>query len=98
MFCSGEPGKKSKGACDFKRPVIIIKKLSLDLCIVLPLTAQKKEGSWFADIEVSGTPHTVLLYQIRTIHKKRLDRFVCRLDNKDLSKVKQQLGELLGEI
>ena len=36
----------------FRRPVLIIKKLSGDACITLPLTSKQKIGTWFAEITV----------------------------------------------
>ncbi len=86
------PGSKDGG---FKRPVLVIKKLSSELCITLPLSAQKKEGSWFAEISCHDEPQWVLLYQIQTVHKSELREFLGRLEAKDLAKVKEKLGALL---
>ena len=88
----GDAKSKTGG---FKRPVIVIKKLSSELCITLPLSAQKKEGSWFTEISCHGEPQWVLLYQIQTIHKSELREFLGRLEVKDLVRVKEKLSNLL---
>lgn len=80
---------------NFMRPILIIKKLSSDLCIALPLTSKKKTGTWFADITIGGEKVCVLLYQIRTFNKKRFQRKIGELDEKDFNTVKEKLETLL---
>lgn len=79
----------------FRRPVLIIKKLSADLCIVLPLTSKEKNGTWFIDITFQGETRWVMLYQIRTLNKKRFYLKIGELDNADLARVKEKLEQLL---
>ena len=44
-------GKESYGKGNaFRRPVLILKKLSSETSIVLPITSQKKTGSWFDSV------------------------------------------------
>ncbi len=80
---------------NFRRPVLIIKKLSADLCIALPLTSKKKEGSWFLDITFQDEKRWVMLYQIKMLDKKRFYLKIGELDNLDLSRVKEKLEKLL---
>ena len=80
---------------DFRRPVLVIKKLSHNTCIAIPLTSKEKEGSWFAEITIQGERKKAMLYQIRMIHKKRFQRKICELDGKDFSYVKEKLKILL---
>ena len=80
---------------NFRRPVLIIKKLSADLCIALPLTSQEKIGTWFIDITFHGEKKWVMLYQIRTLNKKRFYLKISELDDADISKVKEKLETLL---
>lgn len=79
----------------FRRPVLIVKKLSGDSCIAIPLTSQKKIGSWFVDITIHSEKKWVMLYQIRMIHTKRFQRRMASLDEKDFMRVKEKLEELL---
>lgn len=79
----------------FRRPVLIIKKLNANSCIVLPLTSKNKTGTWFTDITFQGESKTVLLYQIRMINIKRFQRRLGVLDEGDYKKVKEKLKVLL---
>lgn len=80
---------------DFRRPILIYKKLSTDLCIALPMTSkEKKSGSWFIDVTFGGQTAWVLLYQIRVLNKKRFQRKIGELDEKDFLRVKQKLEKL----
>jgi len=89
-------GSESCGAGEnMRRPVLIIKKLSANTCICLPITRQKKQGSWFCGVRVRDSIQYVLLHQIRMLHSKR---FQCRLEtlNKaDFNRVKEKLEILL---
>jgi mRNA interferase MazF len=89
-------GSEALGKGDnFRRPVLVIKKLSADACIVIPLTSRKKEGSWFVDITLHQEEKTALLYQVRMLHIKRFQRKLGQLDESDFMRVKQKLGQLL---
>ncbi len=79
----------------FRRPILVIKKLSHDTCIAVPLTSKMKEGSWFAGITLGGENKWAMLYQIRMIHKKRFQRKIGELDDKDIALVKKKLKILL---
>src|SRR3989338_1946056 len=47
---------------NFMRPILILKKLSSDLCVGLPLTSKEKTGTWFTDITFDGQKICILLY------------------------------------
>lgn len=79
----------------FRRPILVLKKLSSDTCIALPLSSQLKTGSWFEEISFNGELRSVLLYQIRHIHKKRFQRKMGELDEKDMMCVRKKLEQLL---
>lgn len=80
---------------EFRRPVLVLKKLSSDLCVVLPLTSKSKSGTWFVDVTLHGETRWVMLYQIRTLHKKRFQRKMGQLDDMDFQRVKEKLETLL---
>jgi mRNA interferase MazF len=80
---------------NFRRPVLIVKKLSGDLCIVLPLTSKEKTGTWFIDITLQGEKKWAMLYQIRTLNKKRFTVKIGELDDTDFARVKEKLDALL---
>ena len=79
----------------FRRPILIIKKLSADLFIALPLTTKEKIGTWFIDVQLQGEKRWVMLYQIRTLNKKRLYLKIDELDDADFIRVKEKLETLL---
>ncbi len=79
----------------FRRPVLIIKKLNSNSCIVLPLTSKNKSGTWFTEITFQNEVKTVLLYQIKMINTKRFQRRLGVLDDNDFKKVKEKLKFLL---
>lgn len=89
-------GSESYGKGEkFRRPVLIVKKFSGDLCAALPLTSQEKTGTWFIDITLHGKKKWVMLYQIRTLNKKRFYLKMGQLDDTDMKRVKQKLETLL---
>jgi len=79
----------------FRRPVLILKKLSNYSFIGLPLSSQIKKGTWFTDVEINNEKQCVLLYQIRMYSKNRFQRRFATLDSNDLNKVKEKLDSLL---
>lgn len=80
---------------DYRRPILVIRKLSEDLCIALPLTSKKKIGTWFADILLNDESRCVMLYQIRTLNRKRFQRKMGEVSVEDFIKVKEKLESLL---
>ena len=80
---------------EFRRPVLVLRKLSSDLCVVLPLTSKSKLGTRFVDITLHGETRWVMLYQIRALHKKRFQRKLGQLDGTDFQRVKEKLEVLL---
>lgn len=89
-------GNESFGKGDnFRRPVLIIKKLSSCMCVALPLTSRYKIGTWFCDILINSNKRYVMLYQIRALNSKRFYVKIGRVDKEDLHKVKEKLKCLL---
>ncbi|MDR3642346.1 MAG: type II toxin-antitoxin system PemK/MazF family toxin [Candidatus Doudnabacteria bacterium] len=79
----------------FRRPVLVVRKLSSVSFIGIPLSTQPKIGSWFSSVLVNGVTQFVLLYQIRMFHVNRFQRRLATLENKDLIEIKQKLETLL---
>lgn len=79
----------------FRSPVLVLKKLSRQGFIGIPLSTQKKEGTWFAPITIMGEVQYVLLHQIRMFSANRFQRRLTTLDDKDFAKVKEKLEVLL---
>lgn len=89
-------GNESCGKGDtFRRPIIILKKLSEKCCIGIPLSTQKKVGTWFCDIKIMGGKQTALLYQIKMFNSNRFQRRLTTLEKDDFLLIKQKLESLL---
>lgn len=89
-------GAESFGKGDtFRRPVLVLKKLSRDLCVAIPLTSKQKIGSWFMEINVQDETRWLMLYQIKTIDTKRFQHRMISLSQKDFVRVKEKLEGLL---
>ena len=81
----------------FRRPVLIVRKLSQNSFIGLPMSTKHKEGTWYVSVTHSGgILNTINLTQIRYFDYRRLDKKVGMVDTIDFVKIKNQLGLLLG--
>lgn len=57
----------------FDRPVLVLKKFNLDVCLIVPLTTSGKKGKYYFPLgEIEGKNATAVLSQIRLIDRKRL--------------------------
>ena len=89
-------GSESSGkAPSFTRPILIVKKLSSDIYICLPLTTKQKEGNWYVPIFFEGIHQIVVLSQIKMMHSKRLQRRVGILSCVVFILIKEKLRDLL---
>ncbi len=79
----------------FRRPMLVIKKLSGKAAIVIPLTSQEKTGTWFQEIYIHGNRSWALLYQVRMMSTNRFQRRLATLDDTDFERVKKKLQQLL---
>lgn len=81
---------------EFRRPVLIIKKLSSTNFIVVPLSTQSKTWTWFASYSLHWVNYTALLYQIRMIHVNRFTKREAQMSLSDFEKIKKRLNNLLN--
>ena len=79
----------------FRRPILILKKLSPTTFIGIPLSTQPKHGSWFQMVKVFGINRYALLYQIRMFSTNRFQRRMTAVNKDDFIKVRQKLETLL---
>ncbi len=83
-----------KGAT-FRRPVLILKRLSGASCIGIPLSTKIKMGTWFAPISIDGHVQTALLYQVRMFSTNRFQRRLAVLEYNVLASIRKKLEILL---
>lgn len=80
----------------FRRPVLVIKKLSHDRAVVLPLTTQGRDSTWFFEITVSGRRSWVLLNQIRMVSALRFSKRQAVLPEPEFLVVKAACRTVIG--
>ena len=79
----------------YQRPVLILKKLSSESFVGIPLSTKEKTGSWFVDINIHNEKRYALLYQIRMFSANRFQHRFATLDKADFIRVKEKLKALL---
>ncbi len=72
----------------FSRPVFVYKKLSKDGFVGIPLTTQKKEGTWFVAISFRQKINIANLSQVRVFSSSRMYERMGKLDSNDIIKIK----------
>ncbi len=81
---------------NFTRPVVILKKLSSNTCVVLPLSTKIHLGEWYYTLEMNNSKRSVLLHQIRSISANRLYARQSGIPEEDFIKIKKSTAQLLG--
>jgi mRNA interferase MazF len=90
-------GEESYGkGVDFRRPVIILKKITENSCIVIPTTTKAKEGQNFFKFSAKGFQRRAMLYQIKFISANRLRFKESQMTHEDFLQLKKSLANLLG--
>jgi len=80
----------------YSRPVIIFKKLSSNTCIILPLSTQQKQGSWFFNFELQNKFQTISLHQIRFVSIKRLIKKFAEIPEPDFALIRKAVANFYG--
>lgn len=89
-------GREQDGRGDnFERPIIILKKLSADTLICLPLSTKKKLKIFQASVTHDNVQGFALLDQIRVIDSKRLVRKVGMIGLNEFMVLKEKMKNLL---
>jgi len=79
---------------NFRRPVLILKKLSSTTFIWIPLSSKIKYWTWYAIYKQSWEDFTALLYQIRMFDNARFQRKMWEIDEEDFREIKKRLKSL----
>jgi len=80
----------------FRRPVLVLKKLSSYSCVVLPLTTKLKTWTWFQQYNIHWERYTALLYQVKMMNVKRFESRKGAINITDFEKIKKKLKNLLN--
>ena len=86
-----QDGKNS----NFERPVLILKKFSKDVLLIVPVTSSDKQGMYYYQFDYKDKKYSVILSQIKLISSKRLLRKIRRIDDEDYKKIKKKFVKLL---
>jgi mRNA interferase MazF len=81
---------------EFRRPVVVLKKLSHNSCIAIPTTTKPREGSWYHHLNVAHKDRWVMMNQIRFISANRLWVRESSLSVDEFRKLKKSVAGLLG--
>ena len=74
---------------NFRRPVLVFKKLTKNSFLALPFTGSEKTGSWYIPIRLPSRKSSLMLNQARIIDGKRLQRKIVALDGVVFKSVKE---------
>jgi mRNA interferase MazF len=81
---------------DFRRPVVILKKLSQNSCVLAPTSTKEKSGSWFHHLNIRDKDRWVMMHQIRFISANRLWVRESTLAEEEFTELKKSVATLLG--
>lgn len=79
----------------FRRPVVILKKISQGSCIAIPTTTKIKEGENFFKFTTDNLERRAMLYQIKFISAKRLYVRESTMEKVDFIELKKSLANLI---
>ncbi|MBP9751301.1 MAG: type II toxin-antitoxin system PemK/MazF family toxin [Candidatus Moranbacteria bacterium] len=80
----------------FRRPVVILRKLSGNTCIVMPTTTRERSGSWYHHLNIRNKDRWVMMNQIRLISANRLWVRESTLSREEFEELKKSVAGLLG--
>jgi len=80
----------------FSRPVLVMKKLSQQGFMGIPLTSQKKTGSWYAKFVFLSKDEYAAVCQARVISTSRLYSKIGQIPKTDLDIVKKAFHDLFN--
>jgi len=81
----------------FSRPVLILKKLSREAAVIIPLTSKAKTGSWYVPLNLHGRNQVAIISQVRLISTKRLYQKIGTIEEHDFTRIKQAFLKLYCE-
>ena len=77
----------------FERPVLVIKKVTSNTFIGVPLTSNKKKGSWYVEIE--STNSSAIISQIKLFDTRRLARKIGVILVEEFEIIKMKLKDYI---
>jgi mRNA-degrading endonuclease toxin of MazEF toxin-antitoxin module len=78
---------------NFRRPVIVFRKLSATSCICIPLTSKEKNGSWYYSFEADGVKRCAMMHQMRMLSTKRFENRMLTISESDFLELKNAVAK-----
>jgi mRNA-degrading endonuclease toxin of MazEF toxin-antitoxin module len=72
---------------------MILRKLTGNSCVAIPLTSKIKKGSWYYEFEVNSITRCAMLHQIRILSTKRFESRMTTISEKDFIEIKNAVGK-----
>ena len=79
----------------FERPVLIIRKFSKDVVLIIPLSTKIKQNIYSFNFTHENNMFSALLSQVRLISTKRLNRKIYRMDSPLFNQIHKTLRKLI---
>jgi mRNA-degrading endonuclease toxin of MazEF toxin-antitoxin module len=80
---------------NFLRPVLILKKLSKNTFIGIPLTSKRKNGTWYIDSNIKNIEGSFIIAQIKTFDSNRLNNLVEQIGKKEFTEIKNKIANFI---
>jgi mRNA-degrading endonuclease toxin of MazEF toxin-antitoxin module len=80
----------------YSRPVLIIKKMTPNTCLCVPITTKQHSAPDFFEIDLAdGVLRKAILSQIKLIDTKRLRELIAVIDSDQFQKIKRAIIDML---
>ena len=80
----------------YTRPVLIIKIMTRNTCLCVPLTTRDKHGSYYFEVDLfDGVSRRAVLSQVRLIDSKRLWSLIGTVNIDQFEKIKKALIDII---
>ena len=84
---------------EFIRPIVVLKKITNQMFIGVPLSSQIKEGSWFYKFEFNSkgkiSKNIAIIPQVRMFSSKRLLNKIGVIRNENFNELKESIKNFL---
>lgn len=79
----------------FERPVLIIKKFSNDVVLIIPLSTKTRQNIYYFNFTHNSNEFSALLSQVRLISTKRLNRKIYKMDDVVFNNIRNAFKQLI---
>ena len=79
----------------FERPILVIRKLSRDVVLIVPLSSKIKNNKYCINFLHNNQEFSALISQVRLISTKRLNRRIYEMDGALFNEIRSALRRLI---